>query len=433
MPKMDYEGTLNFLYEQLPVFQREGKSAYKANLNNTHALDAYFKFPHLSYKTIHVAGTNGKGSVSHMLASVLQTAGFKVGLYTSPHLLDMRERMKVNGQMASKKYVVEFVAQHMEIIEEIKPSFFELMVMMAFQYFKEEKVDIAIVEVGMGGRLDSTNVITPLLSVITNIGLDHIQFLGNTISQIAGEKGGIIKSGVPVIIGERKVESECVFKNITKEKGSSLIFAEDEFVFQSSKNGVYRQEIAFLHNTELKSYSIDLLGDYQKKNVATALTALEVLKKNIKFSSKHILHGLAHVVTETGLFGRWQVLAKNPYVVCDTGHNKEGLRYVISQLLEVKCEKIHLILGLVSEKNPEHILRLFPPNAHFYFTKADIPRAMDTAELASAAKSVNLKYVETHGVKHAVQEVLKNANENDLVFIGGSTFVVAEALEYFST
>lgn len=432
MPQMDYDNTLKYLYEQLPVFQREGKSAYKANLNNTHALDTYFKYPHQSYKTIHVAGTNGKGSVSHMLASVLQEAGLKVGLYTSPHLVDMRERIKVNGEMASKQYVVDFVADNMDMITKIQPSFFELMVMMAFQYFAQEKVDVAIIEVGMGGRLDSTNVITPLLSLITNIGLDHTQFLGNTIAQIATEKGGIIKLGVPVVMGERKAESQNVLQKMADEKQSPLTFAEDEFVFQSSKNILEGQEVNFLHKGIQKQFITDLQGEYQKKNLATVLCALEVLKEQLKILPKNVLDGLCKVAASTGLSGRWQVLGNHPYIVCDTGHNREGLDYVITQLLNVKCDKMHCVLGLVSEKNAAQILSLFPSNAHFHITKANISRAMETKELAAAAQNLKLEFTVNNTVKDAINQALKNAEPNDLVFIGGSTFVVAEALEYFS-
>lgn len=430
---MDYNETIDFLYHQLPVFQREGKAAYKANLNNTLALDDYFGHPHQAFRTIHVAGTNGKGSVSHMLCSVLQEAGYKVGLYTSPHLLDMRERIKVNGQMCSQLFVVDFVEYHMDVIQRIKPSFFELMVLMAFRYFQEQKVDVAVVEVGMGGRLDSTNIITPELSVITNIGLDHTQFLGDSLAQIATEKGGIIKPGIPVVIGEKHIDTHPVFERIAVEKNSKLVFAEEQFQFVKNQNAEGKQQLTYTHQNEEVSYFMDLLGSYQKKNLATALTAIEVLKSSFQLSQRNIEIGLKNVIKNTSLLGRWQVLGENPTIICDTGHNKEGLLYVVEQLKRLKAKKLHLVLGLVNEKDAIEILRLFPSDASFYITKANIPRAMPVKDLIEAAGKLNLTYHVEEKVEWALKLVKKNAGMADVIFIGGSTFVVAEALEVLQT
>lgn len=428
---MNYDETIDFLYHQLPVFQREGKSAYKANLNNTHALDEHFGFPHKSFKTIHVAGTNGKGSVSHMLSSILQHAGYNVGLYTSPHLLDMRERIKVNGLMCSKQFVVDFVAENRTIIDRIKPSFFELMVLMAFRYFEKQKVDIAVVEVGMGGRLDSTNIITPLLSVITNIGLDHTQFLGNSLQQIAGEKGGIIKPEIPVVVGEKDVRTAPVFQNLANTLGSEITFADEQYLWRKSTPTQSGQEIKYLKNGVLEPYTIDLMGSYQKRNLATVLASTDVLKNELNISNDNIHLGLSNIVASTGLLGRWQILSESPKIICDTGHNKEGLEFVIDQLKAVKSTKIHLVLGLVNEKNPIEILSLFPPDSRFYLTEADIPRAMKISFLTEAATQLGLNFTREKNVQNAIQNARFNAKEQDVVFIGGSTFVVAEALELF--
>lgn len=428
---MNYDETIDFLYHQLPVFQREGKSAYKANLNNTHALDEHFGFPHKSFKTIHVAGTNGKGSVSHMLSSILQHAGYNVGLYTSPHLLDMRERIKVNGLMCSKQFVVDFVAENRTIIDRIKPSFFELMVLMAFRYFEKQKVDIAVVEVGMGGRLDSTNIITPLLSVITNIGLDHTQFLGNSLQQIAGEKGGIIKPEIPVVVGEKDVRTAPVFQNLANTLGSEITFADEQYLWRKSTPTQSGQEIKYLKNGVLEPYTIDLMGSYQKRNLATVLASTDVLKNELNISNDNIHSGLSNIVASTGLLGRWQILSESPKIICDTGHNKEGLEFVIDQLKAVKSTKIHLVLGLVNEKNPIEILSLFPPDSRFYLTEADIPRAMKISFLTEAATQLGLNFTREKNVQNAIENARFNAKEQDVVFIGGSTFVVAEALELF--
>jgi len=406
---MDFNQTIEFLYKQLPVFQRIGKSAYKDNLDNTHALDTRFGHPHQRFKTIHVAGTNGKGSTSHMLASVLQEAGYNVGLYTSPHLVDMRERIRVNGTMVEQQYVVDFVQDNLEFILELKPSFFELMVLMALTYFESKKVDVAVMEVGMGGRLDSTNIIHPELSVITNIGLDHTQFLGDTLQKIAAEKAGIIKPGIPVVVGERQPEIEQVFIETARKNSSKIVFASDH-----------------PHN-----YQSDLTGIYQQKNIGTALTALGVLNgSSFEFTEEHLRSGLLNVVRNTGLMGRWQVLGQQPPVVCDTGHNKEGLQYVVQQIASTPHKNLHLVLGMVNEKDAEAILNLFPKNATFYLCQPKIPRAMPLARLVEAANKLHLNHTPYETVEMARRAATANACNEDLVFVGGSTFVVAEVLEH---
>ncbi len=426
--KMNFEETVAFLYNQLPVFQRQGKSAYKDNLDNTLALDAYFNHPHQNFKSIHVAGTNGKGSTSHMLASVLQEAGYRVGLYTSPHLVDMRERIKVNGQMMEKDFVVDFVANNSAYIQELKPSFFELMVMMSFEYFKQQKVDVAIMEVGMGGRLDSTNIINPEVSVITNIGLDHTQFLGDTLQKIAGEKAGIIKADIPVVIGESQVETRSVFEQKAASVNAPIYFAQDIYPeVQSTLEGTL-QHITLKDQT----FDLDLLGGYQKQNLRTALVAISILQqKGFSFSVTQIKKGLSQVIANTGLNGRWQVLQQNPLTVCDTGHNKEGLRYVVEQIKQTSYQKLHMVLGMVSDKDAASTLALLPNDAQYYLCQPEIPRAMEVNILAESAQNIGLSFSIHPKVADAIQAAQHAASANDFIFIGGSTFVVAEALEKF--
>lgn len=429
---MDYKEALDFLFEQLPMYQRIGKAAYKNNLNNTIALDTYFGEPHKAFRTIHVAGTNGKGSVSHMIASVLQRSGYKTGLYTSPHLKDFRERIKINGKEIPQQEVVDFVQKHWEIINEISPSFFEMTVAMAFDYFKRSKVDVAVIEVGMGGRLDSTNIISPDVSVITNIGLDHTQFLGDTLKQIAYEKAGIIKNGIPLVLGEKHDETIDVFKEIAKEKESDLIFAEERFQIDYVMQSIdYKQIFNVKQNNDVifKDLKLDLSGMYQKKNLITVLSVINrLINQGYKINQTHIYEGLASVVSSTGLKGRWQILEMNPLVVCDTGHNEDGLKQVLAQINQSPFEKLHLVLGMVNDKNIDRMLQLLPKDACYYFVKAQIPRALEANVLSEKASSFGLIGKVAGSVKDGLAEAKKQAGLNDLIFVGGSTFVVAEVV-----
>ncbi|MCB9263269.1 MAG: bifunctional folylpolyglutamate synthase/dihydrofolate synthase [Flavobacteriales bacterium] len=408
---MNYTQTLEFLYAQLPMYQRIGSAAYKKDLTNTLALCEVLGNPHHSFKTIHVAGTNGKGSCSHSLASVFQENGYKTGLYTSPHLIDFRERIKVDGQLVSEEFVVDFVAKIAPHIESIKPSFFEITVAMAFAYFADQKVDVAIIETGLGGRLDSTNVITPEVSLITNIGFDHTDMLGETLPEIAAEKAGIIKPNVPVVIGEHQPEVEHVFIEKARSVHASLIVASEVV----NANG----------------YTTDLKGIYQKKNMVSVLATVMVLRQNgWKLDSAKIKSGLQNVVKNTGLLGRWQTIQNYPKVVCDTGHNAEGIGYIVEQLASEKYGKLHIVFGQVVGKDPRKVLKLLPKNATYYFCQPSVIRALDVNELAEIAKSENLKGSLYPEVSEAHKAALEAANENDFIFVGGSTFVVADLLSY---
>ncbi|MBT0607494.1 bifunctional folylpolyglutamate synthase/dihydrofolate synthase [Aequorivita echinoideorum] len=404
---MNYSETINWLFNQLPMYQRVGQSAYKADLTATINLADYLQNPERSFKSVHVAGTNGKGSTSHMLASIFQQAGYKTGLYTSPHLKDFRERIKLNGEKISEEKVLDFVNENKRYFEENKLSFFEMTVGMAFDFFRNEKVDIAIIEVGMGGRLDSTNIIIPEISVITNIGLDHTQFLGNSLAKIAVEKAGIIKRNVPVVIGETHPETKPIFVDISSEKKAPIFFAEE---------------------MDSPNYVSDLKGIYQEKNKKTVVAALKILQKNWNISEKNIADGMASVVKNTGLLGRWQILNENPKIICDTGHNKDGLKLVLKQLADESFNHLHIVMGIVSDKDLNSVLPMFPKNATYYFCKPNIPRGMDASVLASQAKIFGLNGSEYISVKSAYRTALQSARENDLVFVGGSTFVVAEVL-----
>lgn len=429
---MNYEETLDFLYTQLPVFQRDGSSAYKANLNNTMALDELLHHPHKEFKTIHVAGTNGKGSVSHTLASILQKQGYKVGLYTSPHLKDFRERIRVNGEMASKEFVVDFVEEVMPFIETHKPSFFELTVGMAFQYFAKSMVDIAVIEVGLGGRLDSTNIITPVLSVITNIGLDHTALLGHTLEQIASEKGGIIKANIPVVIGRKQKETIPVFETLAVNNESFLIYASESYVAEQGMISRSQKQIFnFYRHGELKFKELecDLMGLYQKENIATVLTAVEMLNDlGIIINNNSIYSGISTVVETTKLQGRWQTIGNNPHIICDTGHNEDGIKQVVKQLNNMAYKQLHFVIGMVNDKDITAVLKLLPKDATYYFTKANIPRSLDEKLLQQEARKFCLAGETYPTIELAIKNAKKNAEVNDLIFIGGSTFVVAEAL-----
>lgn len=428
---MNYQETLDYMFTKLPMYQRTGKAAYKANLDTTLALDAYFNHPHKKFKSIHVAGTNGKGSVSHTIASVLQSAGYKVGLYTSPHLRDFRERIKVNGELVNEDYVIDFVRKHQSKFEELCPSFFEMTVAMAFDYFAEQEVDIAVVEVGLGGRLDSTNIITPLLSVITNISKDHTGFLGSELSQIAGEKAGIIKEGIPVIIGEKQDKLIDIFKGIASDKNSNLKFSEDQYKIQSydlvdgKRNLIYKT----CDDNSSVNLSCDLLGSYQIKNIRTALCVFDELNRQTwNVSEESIKQGVAEIVGRTGLLGRWQTIGNKPNVICDTGHNIAGIKEILAQIESMDYRNLHIVFGVVDDKDINEILELMPKNASYYFCCANIPRALDQNILASKAKTFDLVGNTYPSVNAALETAKTNAHKNDLVFIGGSTFVVAEVV-----
>ncbi len=405
---MNYTETLNWMFSKLPMYQRQGKTAFKKDLTNSLLFSKHLNFPEKQFKTIHVAGTNGKGSTSHMIASVLQEAGYKVGLYTSPHLKDFRERIKINGDEIKKKEVISFIKKNTSFLEEHQLSFFEMTVALAFDSFAKHNVDIAVIEVGLGGRLDSTNIITPEVSVITNIGLDHTQFLGETLPEIAFEKAGIIKKGIPVIIGEYQKEVFPVFEKIAKQHNSPLVIAS---------------------NNIKKNYKSDLKGSYQKNNVKTALQTIAFLNNSgLCISDENCQVGLQKVVMNTGLLGRWQQLKEQPKVICDTGHNKEGLGYVFEQLQQESFEKLHIVLGVVNDKDLDTVLPLFPKSALYYFCKPNIPRGLDGSKLQSHCYKFGLSGNIYSSVDVAYEQALKLANKEDLIFIGGSTFVVAEVL-----
>jgi dihydrofolate synthase/folylpolyglutamate synthase len=441
---MNYQETIQYLYSQLPFFTRDGASAYKADLTNTVALLNKLDNPQQHFKSVHVAGTNGKGSTSHMLAAILQVAGYRTGLYTSPHLKDFRERIRINGKMISEQQVMDFVAAHSADFELINPSFFEMTVALAFDIFAQEKVDIAIVEVGLGGRLDSTNVITPLLSVITNIGWDHMNILGDSLELIAGEKAGIIKPGVPVIIGEYQEEVALVFTNKARLNHSPIIFASEAFqceVLGLDSTGEHSEvdepvnvkvsKIPDNMTSELESQNLtlDLTGTYQLKNIKTVLCAVDELRtQGFNITDEHIATALKQVKTLTGLHGRWEVLSKHPLTICDTGHNPEGMQEVLLNIAAVKYNKLHFVLGVVNDKDISKILTILPTDAHYYFCKPDIPRGLDAKTLWLKAAGFGLQGEAFSSVPQALLAAQKNAQDNDLVFVGGSTFVVAEVV-----
>jgi dihydrofolate synthase/folylpolyglutamate synthase len=390
------------------MYQRQGKSAYKADLHNTQVLAKHLNHPEFKFKTVHVGGTNGKGSTSHMLASVLQEAGYKVGLYTSPHLKDFRERIKINEKEVSKQFVISFIKKHKPFFEQHTLSFFEMTVGMAFDYFSRKKVDIAIIEVGLGGRLDSTNIITPLVSVITNIGLDHTQFLGDTLEKIAGEKAGIIKPNIPVVIGETQIETKSVFTETAKNNNSEIYFAD--------------QNITSVLDSDLK-------GSYQQKNIKTVLQTLQILKQNsFNISQKNIALGLNSVVSNTGLKGRWQILQESPKVICDTAHNKEGLTYVVNQLKTEVYNKLHIVFGVVSDKDLSTIIAILPKKATYYFCRPNISRGLDENNLKHTFKAHGFVGKSYSSVNEALSNAKKSAKPEDLIYVGGSTFVVAEII-----
>lgn len=423
---MNYQETIEYLYSQMPMFSRTGGDAYKEGLETSIALDELFGQPHKSFRAIHVAGTNGKGSTSHLLASVLQQSGYKVGLYTSPHLIDFRERMRVNGEMIPEEDVIDFVERYRNSGFEGTPSFFELTTMMAFDFFSRANVDFAIIEVGLGGRLDSTNIITPEMCVITNISFDHTQFLGDTLEQIAGEKAGIIKAGIPVVVGEAKGEVRNVFAQTAEQVGAPILFAEDcpqivmysrendTLILETSKNGILRDQLS---------------GDCQLKNANTVLNAIHALQSiGVEIPENAIKEGFERVCEISGLMGRWMLIAKEPRTICDTGHNVAGVQYIVKQLAKEKYNTLHIVLGFVKDKDITHILEMFPRYATYYFTNAAIPRSMPAIELKALATARGLDGNHYSTVEEAYNAASEAASSDDMIFVGGSTFVVADLL-----
>ncbi len=415
--------TVAYLYGNLPMFQRLGGAAYRKDLTNTIKLCEALGNPQNSFKSIHVAGTNGKGSTSHMLASVLQSAGYKTGLYTSPHLKSFTERIRIDGEEIREQFVVDFVNAINPLITELNPSFFEITVAMAFQYFAKEKVDVAVIEVGMGGRLDSTNVITPELSVITNIGYDHAEFLGDTLELIAKEKAGIIKKNIPVVVSERQAGIEEVFETVAMETNTKLRFGDHFKAIRSNNSyNLFRgNELLF------EDVKIPLLGNYQTRNIPGVMMALEILSANsFTINSHHIRHGLENVIAQTNLKGRWQILAEKPLMICDTGHNEDGIKMVVGQLAKTPHKKLYVVMGVVKDKAIESILKLWPKEATYYFCEANIPRALDANILHEKAQAIGLKGEVIKDVNAAIAKAKAAADVDDLIFIGGSTFVVAD-------
>jgi dihydrofolate synthase / folylpolyglutamate synthase len=423
-----YEETLNFLYENLPMFQRVGSSAIKPDLKNTLLLCEDLGNPQLKFKSIHVGGTNGKGSTSHMLASILQRAGFKTGLYTSPHLKSFTERIRINGEEVSKDYVVDFVNRILDTIHRVKPSFFEITVAMAFDYFASESVDIAVVEVGLGGRLDSTNVITPELSLITNIGWDHMDLLGDSLEKIACEKAGIIKPHVPVVISERQHEVEHIFLERASSTDSTIYFASDLFkVSAQSENDFVTFNVFKNGEPVLQNLALPLQGVYQQKNIPGVLQTVKLLQaKGWEISKEHMRAGLENVISQTGLKGRWQVLNRKPMIVCDTGHNLDGMKEVLLQIKMQSYENLFFVFGMVKGKDVLPILRLLPKDAYYFFCEAKIPRAMDATVLFHEARELQLKGEIVRDVNDAINQARRRASTEDMIFIGGSTYIVAE-------
>lgn len=424
---MTYEETITYLYNSAPLFQNVGGDAYKEGLETTLTLDKHFGHPHRKFRTIHVAGTNGKGSCSHTLAAILQSAGYKIGLYTSPHLVDFRERIRVNGEMIPRQRVIDFVEQHRSFFEPLHPSFFELTTAMAFNYFAEQQVDVAVIEVGLGGRLDCTNIIRPDLCVITNISFDHIQFLGDTLAKIAAEKAGIIKPGIPVVIGETTPETKPVFMETAQKQGAPIHFAEEEQLVvshlpQNGKNYYWTRDYPHLEG--------ELGGLCQVYNTNTLMSAIRVLTSiGYKIEEEHVRRGFANVCALTGLMGRWQKIQESPAAFCDTGHNKAGIELILKQLSIQKYHHLHIVIGMVNDKDIRGVLDMLPRNATYYFTKASVSRALNEREVQRLAKEVAGLEGNTYpNVKEAFEAANANAQKDDFIFVGGSTFIVADLL-----
>ena len=424
---MTYQETIDYLFNSTPLFQNVGKDAYKEGLENTHLLDEHFGHPHRQFKTIHVAGTNGKGSCSHTLAAILQSAGYKVGLYTSPHLVDFRERIRINGTPVSEAYVIDFVENHRAFFEPLHPSFFELTTAMAFNYFAEQQVDVAVIEVGLGGRLDCTNIIRPDLCVITNISFDHVQFLGDTLAKIASEKAGIIKEGIPVVIGETTPETKPVFAEKAIQVNAPIHFAEEEqFLLESSIN---EQGKRIYQTKEYADLEGELGGLCQIKNTNTLLSAIRILQDSgYNINDTHVREGFAHVCSLTGLMGRWQKILETPVAFCDTGHNKAGIQYIVEQLSRQTYRQLHIVMGMVNDKDISGVLAMLPKDAIYYFTKASVSRALNENEVKRLAGEAGLEGNTYPSVKDAFEAAQASAHPDDFIFVGGSTFIVADLL-----
>ena len=426
---MNYKETLDWMFGKLPMYQRVGAAAYKADLQQTVDLLNLLHNPQQNFYSVHIAGTNGKGSVSHMLASIFQEAGLKTGLYTSPHLKDFRERIRINGKMIAEEEVTHFIETYHQDFEKMQLSFFEMTVGMAFNYFSNEEVDIAIVETGMGGRLDSTNLVQPLVTIITNIGYDHMQYLGNTLASIASEKAGIIKPGIPVVIGETQLETKEVFEKQASELKAPLVFADQLFDVSKIEKSHYEYQYFDVwkrHELFLEAIEFPLLGHYQQMNIVTAIAAIDILQEHFGITTQHIRAGLAYLVSNTGLMGRWQILSRIPLTIADTGHNREGVKEIIAQLQTMQYKRLHFVFGVVCDKDITTILEILPRNAIYYFCKADIPRAMAAEDLANLAFNFGLNGKVYGSVGDAFSSARNAALPDDLVFVGGSTFVVAE-------
>lgn len=426
-----FQQTIEYLYSRLPMFSKLGAAAYKKDIHNTYLLCQAYNHPEQKFKTIHIAGTNGKGSVSHMLAAIFQTAGYKTGLYTSPHLNDFRERIKINGEFISEQFVIDFTEKSIPLINEISPSFFEITVVMAFEYFATEQVDIAIIETGLGGRLDSTNIIFPELSIITNIGWDHMNILGNTLEKIAYEKAGIIKRNIPVVIGESTSETKTVFEQVALEHNSDIYFADTQYTWKEKlldiKSGSLKGTATHINNSIY--IECDLSGIYQLKNICTVLTAVEVLnRKGYNLSEENTQKALKSVKNLTGLYGRWDIVHRDPLVILDVAHNEDGIKQVLTQLsvIEPKASKVKVVIGMVKDKDVESVLELFPKHYEFYFTNAHIPRALPASELKQKAHSKKLMGESYEDVNDAINAAIKNSSTNDIIIVCGSVFLIGE-------
>lgn len=433
---MTYEETIQYLFNSAPLFQHVGGAAYKEGLSTTHILDAHFNHPHNQYKTIHIAGTNGKGSCAHTIAAILQHTGLKVGLYTSPHLIDFRERIRINGEMMPQQYVIDFVEEERSFFEPLHPSFFELTTALAFKYFAEQHVDVAVIEVGLGGRLDCTNIISPILSVITNISFDHTQFLGNTLAQIASEKAGIIKHKVPVIIGECNAETRPVFEHKAHEVEAPILFAEDnKEVLSSEFSDLYGHKLRHYTTRSFGDIYGELTGECQIKNTNTILCALHSLSKIFSVTHEDITYAFEHVCEMTGLRGRWQILQERPTIICDTGHNTGGWQYLAHQLAQIATSgnKLHIVFGMASDKDIERVMSTLPHEACYYWTKASVKRATSEQTIANIATKYDLHGKTYSNVAEAYEAAVNNASTNDYIYVGGSSFIVADLLRYKQT
>lgn len=433
---MTYEETIQYLFNSAPLFQHVGGAAYKEGLSTTHILDAHFNHPHNQYKTIHIAGTNGKGSCAHTIAAILQHTGLKVGLYTSPHLVDFRERIRINGEMMPQQYVIDFVEEERSFFEPLHPSFFELTTALAFKYFAEQHVDVAVIEVGLGGRLDCTNIISPILSVITNISFDHTQFLGNTLAQIASEKAGIIKHKVPVIIGECNAETRPVFEHKAHEVEAPILFAEDnKEVLSSEFSDLFGHKLRHYTTRSFGDIYGELTGECQIKNANTILCALHSLSKIFSVTHEDITYAFEHVCEMTGLRGRWQILQEHPTIICDTGHNTGGWQYLAHQLAQIATSgnKLHIVFGMASDKDIERVMSTLPHEAYYYWTKASVKRATSEQTIANIATKYDLHGKTYSNVAEAYEAAVNNASTNDYIYVGGSSFIVADLLRYKQT